>query len=62
MSQKSLLFAGKWLDLYQTCTRWSQVRLHPECAESQGRGQRSRDGISYSVIDGLVYIKLVIFW
>ena len=39
-----------------------QVSLHPECAQGQGQGQRSRDtrtffcilGMSYSVIDGLV--------
>ena len=37
---------AKWLDHYQTCTRWSP---HPRYAQGQGQGQMSRDTATFVI-------------
>jgi len=61
ISQKSLLLAGKWLDGDETHTWWSPGwSASRVCAQVQG--QRSRDGMSCSVIDGLVFWWTCVSW
>jgi len=66
LARKSLLLAGKWPDLDQTCTRWSSDKPASRvCSRSKvkvkGHVIHALSwilGMSYSVIDGLVVFSV----